>query len=741
MSIDKPLLFVKTKLKRMISDTIAKLYPDFHDEPIITYPPSRDLGDLSTQISFQIAYKLYDKNQARKKISEIADTIARNVNWESIPYISKAETKNGYINVFLDYGKFAKLVISTIVHYKDSYGRWDIGRGKKIIVEHTSANPIHPLHIGTARNAVLGDTIARIFKALGYDVETRFYINDMGRQVAYLVYGYTKVSSTVKIIGKKDHWYGALYSVTTSILEATRALNALRNIRKKIESNIDKITEFLANRQNMSKLNKMKRMIMRLRDYKTTDWISYIQKLLKELSEVTQNTNSKIIENLMEFDLKDLKKMINEAKEWQSILSEISLKWPQLYLSVLKGVLSDDDPEQIISMLMKKYEEGNEEIKKLFRKICNDVLEGFRETLNRVGITFDKFDWESDLVWSGDVDKVLKVLRERGWVYKDETGALFLDLRKALKEIDDIRKVFELTDKELEKAIRSGKEDEYLPPNLVLKRSDGTTLYTTRDIAYALRKFTETGAVYVYNVIGKDQTLPQKQLKAALYLMGYEDFSWNHIHVAYELVLLPGAKLSARRGRYVTFDEILDEAEEKAYEEIVKRHAEMKIELLEKISRSIAVGAVRYFLLSTSPDKPITFEWSRVLDFERNSGPFLQYTHARAVSILRKIDFKLPDIEKVDFDVLTEDIEKDLIFLISMFPEVVYEAGIKVRPNILTDYANKIAVAFNSFYQRFPVLRAETDALKKARLLLVEAFRITLANVLKLLGIEPLERM
>ncbi len=223
--------------------------------------------------------------------------------------------------------------------------------------------------------------------------------------------------------------------------------------------------------------------------------------------------------------------------------------------------------------------------------------------------------------------------------------------------------------------------------------------------------------------------------------MGYEDFSWNHIHVAYELVLLPGAKLSARRGRYVTFDEILDEAEEKAYEEIVKRHAEMKIELLEKISRSIAVGAVRYFLLSTSPDKPITFEWSRVLDFERNSGPFLQYTHARAVSILRKIDFKLPDIEKVDFDVLTEDIEKDLIFLISMFPEVVYEAGIKVRPNILTDYANKIAVAFNSFYQRFPVLRAETDALKKARLLLVEAFRITLANVLKLLGIEPLERM
>mgnify|MGYP000011623585 CR=1 FL=1 len=738
---ENPIGFIKEKVRNVIKETLRETYPDFLDRVEIIYPPSKSFGDLSSTIAFQIAYSIYkDRKEANKKVNEIAENIFKTTRWNTIKYISEVKVVNGYINLFLNYPLFNELVIKSILNLGEKYGYQNIGNNKKITVEHTSANPIHPLHIGTARNAILGDSLSRILKTLGYRVETRFYVNDMGRQVAYLVYGYSKIRDKIPIHGKPDHWFGALYSVTTSIIETLNRLLSLKELKEKIEKALQQAMDPIKRETDESTYLDLTQKITRLRKLKTIDWTVQAIKILERLGEINENTK-KIIENFVGIPIRQIKDMLRDINEWLKVLSEIAVKWPEFFDLILREALLDEHIEEKISDLIKKYENGNENVSQLFQEICKKVLDGFIETLSKVDIHFDKFDWESDLVRSNYVNEILSKLKERGWTFQDETGALYLNIRRALREVEEVREIFDLDKEFIEKAFTEGKEDDLLPPNLVLVRSDGTTLYTTRDIAYSLLKARDNNVDKVFNVIGKDQTLPQKQLKVALYLAGYEDI-WNKIHhVAYELVIIPGAKLSARRGRYITFDEILEEAEDKAYEEVTKRHNKLSEDEKREIARNVAIGAVRYALISTAPDKTITFDWSRVLDFERNSGPFLQYSYARATSILRKANWELPEPDKVNYGALKEETEKELILQLSRFPETIYEAGTKIRPDILAEYANKIAVIFNSFYQRYPVLRAETKELRDARLLLVEAFRITMRNTLNLLGIKALERM
>ena len=179
-----------------------------------------------------------------------------------------------------------------------------------------------------------------------------------------------------------------------------------------------------------------------------------------------------------------------------------------------------------------------------------------------------------------------------------------------------------------------GLSDNNEVPPLTLVRADGTTLYTTRDIAYTIWKFKH--AEKVINVIGMEQSLAQLQLKLALYAMGYGKDADNLVHFAYNLVTLPGYKMSSRRGHYITFDEVLDEAVRRAYEEVSKRSPMLSEEEKRNIANFVGLGAVRYALVDVDPGKPVMFTWERVLNFETNSAPYVQYTHARACSILRK---------------------------------------------------------------------------------------------------------
>ncbi|RLI11738.1 arginine--tRNA ligase, partial [Candidatus Bathyarchaeota archaeon] len=281
-----------------------------------------------------------------------------------------------------------------------------------------------------------------------------------------------------------------------------------------------------------------------------------------------------------------------------------------------------------------------------------------------------------------------------------------------------------------------GLTEEFEIPSLTLTRADGTSLYEVRDVAYTLRKFED--ADMVINVIGADQKLAQVHVKLALHALGEHEKARNLVHFAYNLVRIPGAKMSARRGRFVTLDGLLEEAVARAYDEVPEHSPGLPEEERAKIAEVVGIGAVKFALLAQDPAKEIIFSWDRALNFEENSAPYVQYTHARACSILRKAG---REPEEPDFTLLTHPLERELVLAVARFPEVVADAADSLRPDTLANFAVYLADRFNSFYASLPVIRAEPRGLSDARLALVDAVRIVLRNSLGLLGIEAPERM
>lgn len=774
---------VETECNKALEEAIQKAAPDLKTLPEIRLqePPSPEFGDLSTSVCLDLAEKLAKSKDERKGLSRnIAQSVADMMDLTKSPLLDRAEVAgNGYINFFFDYERLSEMVLKACRRLDSLYGHSDIGKGWKIMVEHTSANPVHPLHIGSARNAVLGDTLARLFKAKGHETVTHYYIDDMGRQTATLAYGFSKLDSKASS-GKIDHWLGMVYAITNVILVTHDARQEMGQVREAIANMSEKFLEVLQSsvthlgyvipaRARASKLEKTlyayyhqitkQTKTVRL----SASWISEATEIAKSLGRLERfvenaiaanRENSSIVNILgdLKRELKQLRKgtrdvkgLVNlleeimDAEEWLDAQRELKLSFSQLYGSLEKKILSDENPNLKIEELMAKYEQQDPHARKLFRDVCELCIDGFKETLSRAGISFDSFDWESELAWTGIVQRVLDELDKTGYLTKKwGSEALYVDLKKACGELEDIRGLFGITLEGIDEAKKEGKLDDYLPSDFVVRREDGTTLYSTRDIAYSLWKYEQVGVNEIYNVIGVAQNLAQKRVNAGLRLMGYSDYGRYLHHFGYELVNLEDMKMSGRMGRYIAFDKVMDEAVQRAYEEVNKRSPGIDDKVKVEISEKVGIGAVRYALLNVHPLKTILFTWDRVLDFEKNSAPFIQYAHARACSILRKAK-KLP--KEIFPETLRDELEKNLVKQLAYFPEVILQAVNDTRPDLLCGYANMLAQTLNSFYAKLPVLKAEAEELRDTRLALVDAVRITLRNALNLLGIVATERM
>ncbi len=610
--------------------------------------PSLEMGELGYPC-FELAKKVGVKPR------ELAEQLAQAAGKYALKLIKGVEAAGGgYVNFRVNYEEFSELTLESIIQMGGRYGEVPAEPSLTMIVEHTSVNPVHPIHVGGARNSVLGDCLARILMKRGHKVRRHFYVDDVGYQVAQAAYGF-KQAGMPEPQGKPDQFIGFIYAATNCAIG--------------------------------------------------------IRKLKEEIEELNKRG---------EFDR--AREKIAELDDWVRVAAELREKSRELFDTIVDRINEDPDPDASISAIMKGYERGDLPIVQLVRRVCNYSIDGFKQTLSRVGIEFDSWDWESELtVWNGATEEVIEKLKETGFVEEKE-GTLVLDVERAA-QVFELKKLFNV------------KEDYEIPP-LTLRRSDGTTLYTTRDIAYSLWKFSL--AEKVINVISIEQRLPQLQLRIALYLLGKKNYAINLIHYGYELVHLPDYRMSGRRGRYVTFDQVLNEAVRRAYREVEKRSPHLSEEEKQRIAEAVGIGAVRYALVSVAASKPLTFTWDRVLDFERNSGPFLQYAYARAANILAKAEELA---QSPDYTLLESTHEKQLILQLSKFPETVAEAADSLRPELIAEYANDLATIFNSFYDKHPVLAATPRELRDARLKLVEAVKVVMGNALQLMGITPLERM
>jgi len=631
-----------------LKDTLTELYPDFSiPSNLLEVPPNLEFGELAASVCFELA------KHAKKSPRSIAQQIVENLDASQIELVDSVSAAGaGYVNFKVNSELFSRLTLGSVNEFDLEYGYVKTSDPKKILLEHTSVNPVHPIHIGQARNPMLGDAISRILKKRGHNVSCHYYVDDVGRQSAVIAYGYTKLGKP-KPDQKPDRFIGGIYTVTSCIMEVKR--------------------------------------------YK------------------------KAVESAKQICPEGLPKLNRQLDEWVSISAEIEERFPDLFGKLLDKINKDADPELQVAKLIQNYEAGEKTAKQLLREVCELCLSGFRETLASVEISMDRWDWESDLIWRGDVKQAISNLKKTPYVF-EENGVLEFDAEKVAYDMD------------LKPKLGISADHEITP--LTLARADGTSLYTTRDIAYHLWKFTQ--AERVVNVIGMEQILPQLQLKLALSALGHPDYIPRLTHFVYSLVRLPGYRMSSRRGRYITLDEVMQGAAERAYNEVSRRSPFLSEEEKRKISEFVGKGAVKYALIAVDPTKPVVFTWDRVLDFEKNSAPYIQYSHARACSILRKASI---ETEQADYSLLVHPLEKDMMLTLARFPDVFVDSAENLRPNSIADYVNSLADKFNKFYTKLPVIKAKSKQLAAARLALVDATRIVLRNCLMLLGIEAPQKM
>ncbi|HYS73630.1 MAG TPA: arginine--tRNA ligase [Thermoplasmata archaeon] len=381
----------------------------------------------------------------------------------------------------------------------------------------------------------------------------------------------------------------------------------------------------------------------------------------------------------------------------------IEYRYVALYQKASAKLETDDALKREIERLTQRFEGGDVQLTKDIRKVGEDILRGILETLRRANVTFDSFFWESDSILDGSVQRVIARLMPQS---REEDGARYIDLTAFGLEGDAAKYVF--------------------------VRRDGTSLYTTRDIAYHLNK--KERCDVAIDVLGEDHKLTFQRLKAAFQLMGID---WAPETIFYAFVTLPEGRMSTRKGLVVYLDDLLEEALDRAYAEVAKRREDLSEERKRAIAETIGIGAVRYNIVRVQAEKAILFRWEDALNFEGNSAPFLQYAHARACSILAKVKGRGPG----EFDRLTHPQEQRLLRWIAKFPSTIRDAAAGHRVHVVASFAADFAAQFNQFYRDCPVLTADPMGLRNARIALVDGSRVVLRNALDCLGLKAPNEM
>lgn len=562
--------------KEKVIDLIKNEVEDMDREEIsslIEIPPSYDMGDYAFPV-FRFS-KIY-----RKAPNLIAEEIAEKLG--DSPYFEKIESKGPYVNFFVNREKLVKSVIEEVVDKKEAFGATDIGQGRNVIVEYSSPNIAKPFHIGHIRTTVIGNSIAKIYKFLGFNTITINHLGDYGTQFGMLISAYKKWGD-----------------------------------REVIEK--DPINELL--------------------------------KLYVRFNAEAEEDES----------LKD------EARYW-----------------------------------FKELENKNEEALELWTWIREISLQEFHKVYDMLNIKFDSYAGES--FYSDKMPEIIENIRNKGLLEESE-GAYLVDL-----------------------------EEENMPPALIMKK-DGSTLYTTRDIAAAFYRKENYDFYKNLYVVASQQNLHFKQWIKVVEKMGNE-WAKDCIHIPFGMVSLEEGTLSTRKGRVVFLEDVLNKAIDSTLEIINDRNP--NLENKEEVAKQVGIGAVVFQELFNQRIKDYVFSWERTLSFEGETGPYVQYTHARANSILERGEFNLED--QVDYSLLNGEDEINIIRLLFDFPSVVVSAMEKNEPYFVTRHIVEIAKAFNKFYNSSQILVEDVE-LKRARLILTYITKMTIKNGLGLLGMEAPNKM
>ena len=411
----------------------------------------------------------------------------------------------------------------------------------------------------------------------------------------------------------------------------------------------------------------------------------------------------------------------SSGKKGDHLVGDYYVKFDKEYRAQVKELMSQGQSEEDAKknaplmveaqQMLKKWEDGDAEVRALWEKMNNWVYAGFDETYKRMGVSFDKLYYESQTYLDGKA-KVNEGL-EKGVFYRREDGSVWADLTK-----DGL--------------------DEKL-----LLRADGTSVYMTQDIGTAQQRFRDYDISRMIYVVGNEQNYHFQVLSILLDRLG---FKWGKdlVHFSYGLVELPEGKMKSREGTVVDADDLMDKMVEDAKQmslELGKLQDCSEAEV-DEVARICGLGALKYFILKVDPRKNMMFDPKESIDFNGNTGPFIQYTHARICSVLRKaaeMGITLPN--KLNEDLQISDTEGMLIQSLASYPDVVAQAGKEFSPALIANYIYDLVKQFNSFYHDFSILKEENEDVRAFRLLLSKSVAKVVKSGMGLLGIEVPERM
>jgi len=400
------------------------------------------------------------------------------------------------------------------------------------------------------------------------------------------------------------------------------------------------------------------------------------------------------------------------------LVGKYYVEFDRLYKSqiaelVAQGVEEEEAAKQAPAILeaqemLRQWEAGNEQVVGLWKKMNSWVYEGFDATYQKMGVDFDKIYYESEtyLLGKSTVQKALK----NQVLFVKEGGSVWADLT-----------------------------DEGLDQKLLL-RADGTSVYMTQDIGTAKLRMDDYQPSSMLYVVGNEQNYHFDVLKIVLQKMGYT-WAKDIYHISYGMVELPHGKMKSREGTVVDADDLMDEVIASA-EEITRQSGKMEglsVEEAQQLFYKIGMGALKFFLLKVDPKKKMLFNPAESIDFNGNTGPFVQYTHARIQSVLRKSTDHT--FEPWQSELIINDKERNLIKMIGNFPEVVHQAALGFSPALMASYVYDLAKEYNQFYHDNPILKEENKALAAFRLDLSRSTAAIIRNALKMLGIQAPNQM
>lgn len=577
-NIKNEIALILSQQIKNLSENQAECLSISEIEQLLEIPQDAAHGDYAFPC-FRLAKSLHKAPQM------IAIDIAKAIGEE--PLFEKVEQVNAYINMFIDKNAFMNVVLDGVCVSKDQYGSSDFGCGRNVVIDYSSPNIAKPFHIGHIRSTVIGDSLYRIYKFIGYNSIGINHLGDYGTQFGKMIVAYRRWGSEDDV--KKEP-----------------------------------------------------------------------------------------IKSLLSYYVK-----FHEEAEKNPVL--------------------EDEARETFA----KLEAGEEEEYRLWQWFREESLKEFKRVYAMLDIDFDS--WNGEAFYSDKMPAIIKELEDKNLLVESQ-GAMVVDL----------------SDYKLEPAL--------------IKKSDGTSLYITRDLATAMyRKNTYDFAKAIY-VVASQQNLHFQQLFHVIEKMGYEWYK-DCVHVPFGLVSLEEGTMSTRKGRVVFLEDVLKKAVEKTYE-IVKEKG-VNEEIIDETAKVVGIGAVKFQELSAGRIKDYTFNWEKILNFDGETGPYVQYTHARAASILRDsgIDVEKLGVKDIDLKYLNSESAYELIKMIYRFPEIVLDAADKFEPSVVTRYIVDIAQLFNKFYHDEHIIKGVGEDEKKAKVLLTYAAKTVLANGLGLLGIKAPDRM